>query len=255
MGDNKKAYNNIQIKTVKRETLPEKIIAEIKSLIDSGQITHGSRLPNEREFARMLGVGRPSLREALKALSVLGIVVHKHGKGNFLAKDYKEWPREPFSVFFSIKKGALIELYEARKGMEAFAAALAAQRATPKNLHKIENALNKMRESTDDYVLFYNYDADFHRGIIAATGNGFIQEIMEKIYKLTFETRSILWKSADEFVINPKQDFIKHEDLFKFIVAGDAKAASNCVVEYMTEVLYRVKQGLISGKKQKKSDS
>ena len=97
----------IKVRAVKKESLSEKIIAEIKSLIDSGQIKQGSKLPSERDFSRMLGVSRPSLREALKALSVLGIIENRHGEGNFLSEDHRSWPSEPLSIFFSIKKGAL----------------------------------------------------------------------------------------------------------------------------------------------------
>lgn len=239
-----KQSDGIQVKKVKRETLPEKIISEITSLIESGQLKQGSKLPSEREFARMLGVGRPTLREALKALSVLGIIVNKQGEGNFLSDDYRSWPSEPLSIFFSIKKGALIDIYEARKGIEMQAVALAAKRRTPEDLENMDQALKMMRQSKHELDLYYRYDMDFHISIAVAAQNEILIDLIKKIHKVSFDTRNVLWRTADHVKMDVNQDLAKHEELMWLITEGNAKAASKHAGQHLDMVLQRLKKGV-----------
>jgi len=242
------ANDNMKVKTIKKETLSEKIIIEIKNLIDSGQITPGSRLPSEREFAGMLGVSRPSLREALKALSVLGIIINKQGEGNFLSENNDPWPIEPLSLFFSLKKGALIDIIEARKGIEMHAAALASERRTIEDINTIKAILKNMRGSLNDYKAFLHHDMDFHLSIGMATKNEIIIDLMEKIQKISVNTRDALWKTADHIEININSDLTKHEKLLEFIIAGDAQNASKCIAQHLDELLERLERGVTRGK-------
>lgn len=248
MTSKKEQNDAIKVNAIKRETLSEKIIGEIKSLIDDGQITHGSRLPSEREFAQMLRVSRPSLREAIKALSVLGIIVNKHGEGNFLSDDHDNWPSEPLSIFFSLKKGALIDLYEARKGLEMQAVSLAAERRTPDDITKMRSALNKMRQSISDADDFYRYDMHFHLAINAATKNEVIIDLLGKIHKLSVKTRDLLWKTGDKYEADAKHDLAKHEKLFEYIVAGEAENAAADVGKHIDELLQKIKSNVVRGK-------
>jgi len=238
---------NMKVKTIKKETLSEKIIIEIKNLIDSGQITPGSRLPSEREFAGMLGVSRPSLREALKALSVLGIIINKQGEGNFLSENNDPWPIEPLSLFFSLKKGALIDIIEARKGIEMYAVSLASERRTKDDIIAMEAILKNMHASVKDYDAFLHHDMNFHLNIGMATKNEIIIDLVEKIQKISFNTRDALWKTADHIEIDIKSDLAKHEKLLEFIVAGDAQNASKCIAQHLDELLERLKRGVTRG--------
>ncbi len=239
--------NNIKVKTIRKETLSEKIIIEIKALIDSGQITRGSRLPSEREFAGMLGVSRPSLREALKALVILGIIVNKQGEGNFLSENNDQWPTEPLSLFFSLKKGALIDIIEARKGLEMQAVALASQRRTKEDISAMKAALKNMERSLNDYDAFLQYDMEFHLSISMASKNEIIIDLVEKMQKISFTTRDTLWKTADHVEIDIKSDLAKHEQLMELIVAGDAAKASLCIARHLDELLERLKRGVTRG--------
>ena len=231
---------NIEIKPIRKETLPEKIISEIKSLIESGQVAHGTRLPSEREFSRMLGVSRPSLREALKVLSVLGIIEHRHGEGTFLTEDRDNWPIEPFSVFFSIKKGALIDIYEARQGLEVKAAALAAERRTKEDLQKMTRAINKMKQSVGEVAMFLAHDLEFHRSLVSSTKNPVLIDLLEKIYKIHFETRDLLYATADNYEVNTQSDLEKHVQLLTHIAEGNAAAASQNIQDHLEEVQQRI---------------
>ena len=67
---------------------------------------------------------------------------------------------------------------------------------------------------------------------------------MEKIQKISFNTRDTLWKTADHIEINIKSDLAKHEKLLEFIVSGDAQNASKCIAQHLDELLVRLKRGV-----------
>ena len=91
-------------KPIRRKSIPEEVIQEFKSLIDGGYFTPGDKLPGERELAQMMSISRHSLREGLRALSLLGIIENLSGKGTYLTTSSDQWPLEPLSILFSIRK-------------------------------------------------------------------------------------------------------------------------------------------------------
>jgi DNA-binding transcriptional regulator YhcF (GntR family) len=108
----------VPVKPVRKKSVPEEIIHEIKSLIDAGYLLPGSKLPGERELAQRMNVSRPSLREALRVLSLLGVIENRPGSGTYLASSAERWPVEPFSILFHLKRSTLSK-FHARKILEA----------------------------------------------------------------------------------------------------------------------------------------
>lgn len=245
MLSNKSTPPAITVNTIKKESVPEKIIGEIKNLIDSGQLAMGSKLPSEREFARMLGVGRPALREALKALAILGVCINKHGEGNFLTDDPHNWPVEPLSIFFSIKKGALLDIYETRKALEMQAAGLAAQRRTSADLATMQTALDGMRANTDDLDRFCEYDHAFHMAFGKASKNQVLTDLIGKMHTLGVQTRLSAWETADQVAFEASRDLDAHARLATHIANGDGPAATRCVADHLDRIISRTQVGLL----------
>src|SRR5205809_1237393 len=104
---------------IKKIDLTEEVIKKMKALLESGELRAGSRLPPERELAEMLGISRPSLRTALKALSVMGIIRAKPGAGTYIADSSPEIFSEPMEFMTLIHKTETAELFEARRIIEA----------------------------------------------------------------------------------------------------------------------------------------
>jgi len=138
------------IKPIKKKSIPEEVISQIKFLIESGHFAPGDRLPGERELAHMMGINRHSLREGLRALSLIGIIENNPGRGTFLTSSPGQWHIEPFSILFSMRKGTLLEILEARKGLEGTVAALATERRDEKDLKAMEQMLKKMELHLQD---------------------------------------------------------------------------------------------------------
>ena len=85
---------------VKNIKVYEVIMEEIKDIVKKGELKSGEKLPSERELADKLEVSRTSVREALKALTMLGLIESKHGEGNFIKSNFENSLLEPLSIVF-----------------------------------------------------------------------------------------------------------------------------------------------------------
>ena len=229
----------IKVNPVKKENIPEKIIREIKLLIDSGQIVLGGRLPGERDLAGLLKVSRSSLREALKALSILGIIENRHGDGNFITASTTDWPVEPLSIFLSVKRGAMIDLIDARQGLEITAAELAARRRTDNDINHMYQVIQDMHATRNRPELFYKNDLNFHQRLVAAAQNPIISDLLEKIYTLSDATRMEIHHLDRHFYKYIAYDIGEHEKLLFSIKNKNPQDAIACMSRHMKSIRQR----------------
>ena len=104
--------------TVTRDALPDQIAARLIALITERQLKAGDRLPPERELAATMGVSRSSLREALRALAMLGVAEMRHGDGTYLTSLEPDALMRPVGLVLALSDSGLEELFEARKLVE-----------------------------------------------------------------------------------------------------------------------------------------
>jgi GntR family transcriptional repressor for pyruvate dehydrogenase complex len=225
--------DHIPVKPIRKRSIPEEIIREFQNLIDAGHFTPGSKLPGEREFAKMLNVSRPSLREALRTLSLLGIVENRPGSGTYLATSTANSSLEPFSIILSINKGVILEIFEARESLEGTVAELAAQRRDDADLVSMKRALKKMQSSLSDAKNYSEAELQFHQAVIEAGKNRIIADLMEKVYKLLVKSRNLVRQYLPDPQSYIVKDFHNHELIFKYIKAGDKGMARRSMVEHM----------------------
>jgi GntR family transcriptional repressor for pyruvate dehydrogenase complex len=228
---------SLPVKPIQRRSIPEAIIHELKSLIDSGHIAQGSKLPGERELAKMLNVSRPSLREALRALILLGILDNRQGDGTYLTSSNR-WPIEPFSIMLSVKKGALLDIFEARESIENTSAGLAAFRRDEEDLKEMEKALESMRLNFDNPDEYIKYDLNFHKAIILATKNPVFEDLMEKIYHLIMNTSDNNRTYPSE--LYKEKNYRQHEIIYKYIKAADKQMATKAMADHMRHIKQRL---------------
>ncbi|GLY65867.1 FadR/GntR family transcriptional regulator [Amycolatopsis taiwanensis] len=151
-------------------TVSEDIAARLRTLIHSGELGPGDRLPPERELAERMRVGRVSLREAIRLLQASGYVEVRRGAtgGTFvtqLDRPYQDWLRQMRNRVDEI--GDILDL---RIGLEARAAALAARRRTDAQLSAMATAIDQLA-SSDSRTSFRAADAAFHGAVAAAAHN------------------------------------------------------------------------------------
>jgi GntR family transcriptional repressor for pyruvate dehydrogenase complex len=227
------------IQPVQRTSVVQSAISKIKELIDEEYFKFGEKLPPERELAKLLGISLPSLREALRALSILGIAEMRPGSGTYLRSSMNDWSSDPFSLLFNLSRPLHIDLFEARMGIEGIIADLAAKKRTEEDLQAMEAALQKMRAHVEDKKEYIKYEIEFHQAIIRAAKNTILKDFMEKMYKVLYESRK---RTVEQLKDVYRESYLEHYQIYRHIKEGDSKRAQKAMVDNLTGVEKRFRQ-------------
>jgi GntR family transcriptional repressor for pyruvate dehydrogenase complex len=169
---------------VNRTTLTADIYRKMVTHLIRGDWSPGERIPPERELCLQLGVGRASLREALKALEIMGMIETRLGDGTYVCQRSEFLSRPLLWAITSSSEAEAQELVEARKLIEIELAGLAAERATPADLKEIGVHLDQMEISTGDVDQFQRADIAFHLAVAQASHNNILMNALLLIRNL-----------------------------------------------------------------------
>lgn len=227
---------------VKKHNSSEQIIDYILKKIEENEWRSGDRLPSEREFAQQLGVSRIPLREAICALSTMGIVTAKQGGGTFIGEYNPEYLGKSFKTYTLLSKSLIDEIFEARIIIEAEIAKLAARNRKESDLNEIQNAMKRHSQKalllfdglgTKDEVL--EEDNDFHMGIAAAAHNSFLYQMLDTVRGVGQGSHIY----DDKFVVDKQEykDAISfHNEIFEAIVSKDENRAFNAMENHIKTI-------------------
>jgi GntR family transcriptional repressor for pyruvate dehydrogenase complex len=212
--------------TVRRSGLADQVIENLRALIGGGTYRIGDRLPPEADLCTMFGVGRSTLREAMRVLANRGMVDVRHGGGTFVAAMV---PRESFEE--RIGRAALEDVYEARLLLELPLAELAAQRRDARDVAAMRAALRKRARAirAADVALYTEADFAFHRAIAKAAKNAALLGIYDaflQVVKPQFETAV-----SPDYLIAEKDRM--HDDLCDAIAMRDVRAVRRLVTSHL----------------------
>ena len=213
---------------VKNTKVYEVIMEQIKDIVKKGELKSGDRLPSERELADKLEVSRTSVREALKALTMLGLIESKHGEGNFIRSNFEDSLLEPLSILFLLIGSKNEDIIELRRILEPEAAALAAENITESELRELKEIMEELNNSLDGEISA-ELDKKFHYKIAQASRNHLISTIM-------FSISSLIEKYIDSSHIhdmNKQVVKIQHEEIYMALESQDPKRASECVKKHL----------------------
>ena len=208
----------------------DQAIAKIKELISSGEFKAGARLPTERELTQRFGVSRSSLREAVRALALVGVLEPRVGDGTYVTT------LEPDLLlmgigFVSDLAGAdsLLDMHQVRRILEPEATRLAAPRLSDEDLDRLRSCLDDM-ERADTVPSFIQADAAFHRVILDACGNATLASLIQNLSSSTVRARmwqSIVARGAVEATL------ASHRSIYDALVARDADTAAAADVMHL----------------------
>src|SRR3954468_15260209 len=157
--------------------LAEEAVLKIKGMIISGRVRSGEKLPNERELSSELGISRNSLREAVRALSVMKILDVRQGDGTYVTSLSPELLLDGIGLAADLLGDAwVVEAFEVRRLLEPAATAIAAVRAKPEQIDELEQALIAMEAASTSETLS-ECDIAFHRTVVNATGNATLSSL------------------------------------------------------------------------------
>ena len=172
-----------------RETLADRLLAELERQILVGRIVVGEALPNERELSEAFGVGRTTVREAIQGLLAVGLV-NRVGKA-LIVSDFMGLGQEELGLASLASRISIEEVYETRKLIEVKAVRLAAKNRSREDLLRLRSILQRM--DTVDVEQYHKADTDFHTAIVFASGNSVLSQVYESSQKLFFKLPSF-WK-------------------------------------------------------------
>src|SRR5262252_7630586 len=156
---------------VPRLSLSDHIVEQIAELIARGALKPGDRIPSEKQLCEKFGVGRTSVREALRSLSVMGVLQSHMGDGTFVASDASRFLERSFQWGLLLNPKVMEDLIETRLMLESANAQLAAAKAAPADLERMEDAVRMMEAHVGDPAGYLEYDLQFHLAIAQATQN------------------------------------------------------------------------------------
>jgi GntR family transcriptional regulator, transcriptional repressor for pyruvate dehydrogenase complex len=221
--------------TIRKSSAREMVAAQIIEKIAGGELAPGSRLPAQRELARMLGVGRSSVREAINALVVMGYLEPLQGKGTFIRniQPAADPGIEKLSAAFSA--GSIFDLMEARQLLECRSAALSAERADGEQIRSLKAAMQKVAGTEKDYSIFLAADIGFHTAVADASGNVVLCEltklVLEKVVAHHNELKTVLLPPAYREV-----SIRTAERVVEAIEAGDGEAAARWMAAHLDAI-------------------
>ncbi len=219
----------------------DEAIEKIKAMIVSGQLRAGDRLPKEADLAAELGLSRSSLREAVRALSLMNILDVRQGDGTYVTSLEPTLLLEALSFIVDFHRDAtVLELLQVRRILEPAATALATERATDAELEELGKLLDSLGPDPSADELVAN-DLEFHRRIVACSGNSVLSSLVETMSAPT--TRARVWRGLTQAGAW-ERTLAEHRAILHAMKLRDAEAARSwstvhiaSVEQWLAEVL------------------
>ncbi len=233
---------SLPIEIARRETTTTEVARKLLDYLLAGRFDPGHRLPSERRLAQDLGIGRSVVREALKSLTLLGIVEVRQGDGTFLRST--ESDLLPHAIEWGLMLGTrrTHDLVEARRYLEGILAGLAAERRDDAVLVDLRRELDVMRGPDADSRVFVAADIAFHLRIAEAAGNETLLQVMMSIRTLlqVWISRTVQ-DDADLTAIAAE-----HTPIYEAIAASDPTAARVAMEDHLRRAYARL-EGTLPG--------
>jgi DNA-binding FadR family transcriptional regulator len=227
--------------SIEPRRLYRQIADQIRGLIGAGEFPAGSRLPPERDLARQLGVSRPSVREALIALEVEGLVEVRIGSGIYVLGPGEKPAGEPAPQVQA--EAGPFELLRARYVIESECAALAAKSARKAQVAAIGQALEQMQRELEAEKQPLEGDRLFHLRIAEATGNGALVAVVKMLWE---ERTGTLYQQLEHHYDSPglwTAAMTEHRAVLKAVADHDPAAARAAMQKHLNQAQKRFSTG------------
>jgi GntR family transcriptional regulator, transcriptional repressor for pyruvate dehydrogenase complex len=229
----------MNILPVRRMRVPEEVVDQIRGFIASGELRPGDQLPSERELAERFQVSRASIREALTALQVMGLLERSRTGGGLAARGNHVWfAIAPLSSFLATRSH-ILEQVEVRRLIEPEMGRLAAERASAEDIARMEQCLADMEADLEAGGLGSDADAAFHAAIAAATRNELLTRFVELIGARIRDERELLQTPE-----GARKSLSEHHAMLDAIRRGDGDAAYEGTRHHLETVRRLIEEAL-----------
>lgn len=232
--------------SVRRVRVYEEIAQQIRTLIESGRLKPGHRLPPERELSEIFNVSRHSVREAFRVLEKSRMIKSVPGSGTYVTGGDHEVTLELIATYLLDKTDKLAEIFELRRIIEPQVARLAARNIGPRDREVLTRLLREnqavIQAGGGDRREFVRLDHDLHQAIAQATRNSLIPKILERMNDIFIETRQEDYQS-DLRMITSAQG---HHEIVQAIIQGRAGQAAAAMEKHLRDVEQAIARHLVA---------
>lgn len=232
-GGGRVILNSKDLKPIAKHGVSEMLVDQILGFVTAGQLKAGDKLPAERELAERFAVSRPTVREALRALSVLGVIEIRHGGGAFVSELDATALLGPLAFFLSLSDVSVDKLYEARCLIEGQICALCAGRITPEQVEELDRLIDEQEGARRDAEHYLELDSQFHARLGEIADNPFLARASASLNVLGIEFR----KLAASTKAAPTRSIADHRAILRALKSADVEGARAAMVAHMNQVL------------------
>ena len=218
------------LRAVEVRSVADQVRAQILALIQRGVMKVGDRLPSEVELARMLNVGRSTVREAKRELVARGFLKLQGRRGTYIATPGPDsLDLDVLAQFFSDE--AMRHLHEARQILEVGAARLTNRRATADDRKALDEILTLLDRAKSNDAEFWPLTVGFHQRLVQAGHNPVISQLFEVLARLIVERQMPAYRSVTQ------KDLVvrEHRQLLEIVLTGDEAEAAEAMTRHLAE--------------------
>lgn len=228
--------------------LVERVIDYLRDHVASEQLRPGAKLPSETTISTTLGVSRPVVREAMRALAATGLVEMAVGKRATIVSVDGEMISRVIKNAVLIGQAEARDILEMRRGIEIAMVALAAQRRNDEDVVELRAIISEMADHLSNAERYSSLDLKLHMTLARATANPLYPLLIEAFRQL-IEASMLAgierWSATPE--LKRVQDL--HEDIVREVVAGDPAAAAAAMAQHFDDALAAILAPIAAGKK------
>ncbi|MED1607074.1 FadR/GntR family transcriptional regulator [Cytobacillus kochii] len=227
---------------IERKKISAQVLEQLNEKIKSKEFPPNQPLPSENELAKLFGVSRAPVREALSVLSASGIIESRQGGRSYVKELHLVDMMDRLTLQY-ISLEEVFELLELRMIMETEAAALAANRRDSSDLEKIKKALKGLEETlTNPDEVGLQADLDFHKYMIEATKNSFMVGVMDNIGDLY--RKAVAFSLKKNLGLQRKREsvYLEHEAIYKAIETQDEENARKAMKNHLQNVRKKLRE-------------
>jgi DNA-binding FadR family transcriptional regulator len=224
------------LKNIKKESVRVQVFRQLRDQVLRRTWPPGSKIPSEHELSRTMGVSRVSIREGIQHLVSLGILETRHGEGTFVRELSGEIYFNSLIPLMALDETDIFHVLEYRRIIEKGTAALAAERATDRDLTEMEAVYDRMVRSQDDVAEFARADLEFHLVVATATGNSVLIKVNNVL-------RSVLSVSMENIVstLGMRDGLHYHRLLIEAVRSRNAREAERLMEEHVVRTIKRLR--------------
>lgn len=227
-------------KVTRREGPGVEVTRGLLQYLLSGEFVPGQRIPSERQLSQALDTGRSTVREAIKSLSLLGLLEQRVGDGTYLSRSSSDLLPQVIEWGLLLGEKRLDDLLDARFHLEVVLAGLAAERRSEEQLEQLRALASRMRSAGDDFADYVEADIAFHLKLAEASQNSVLASVLGNVQSLLQAWASRVIRTAGE----TSTSLAMHEPIMKAVEDGAPEAAREAMLAHMERATRRLRASL-----------